>query len=304
MMDEVKEGKATFLDIYAKISLKLLGPIIAYTSQQELNLFEAQLRKARIELGAKKYLSSAIFSAILFCILVFFLLHTFTFHPASIFEAYSMLLRNFIISSVFSILLLGVSYLYPYSVSDIREANIDSNLVFSMNYIVAMLKAGASLEEALIKMSDAREFGEFRHEARKFAMHVQKGDMPPAAAIRTVSDECPSNKLQNILYTLSIGLSEGESPKKFLEGEMETYLQDHKQQEEEKIDRIHTLTHTYLILLIIIPSLLMLALVLLTMDPLLSSFVNQYQLFTISPIFLLSIDILYLSYLELKEPEV
>jgi len=304
-MDPESQDKISlFFQAYIRMALKLLRPIVSRTSVQELNLLKIELRKARIGIGVYEYVASAILSALLSGVLFFLFFHAIAFHPLDMLEAYSILLRNFIFSSLVSIFLLAVSYMYPYYVSDVREADINSKLIFSLNYIVGMLRAGASFEETMAGISKLKEFGEFSYEAEKFSRYIEEPGVTTSGAIRKVSDECPSDKLQNLFYNLSMTLFEGLQAKPFLEEQLKTCLEDYKRQEQEKTTRIQTLTHTYLVLLILIPSMLMLVLVALTMDPMLSSIVNQYQFFSISPVFLLLMDILYLSYLEFKEPEI
>jgi len=292
------------MDAYAQVGLKLFGFLIAHTEEQDLNMLGTQLRKARISLEAREYLASAILTAVISGAMMFLFFHLLTYHPVNMFDAYSILLRNFIIASAISALNLGIFYIYPYYGSGIREADINANLIFGINHILAIMKAGGSFEDAMRKIAGHDEFGEFRCEAENFLRKMNIPNMTLQIALRKTADECPSEELQSILDRLAMALSTGAQAQAFLEGEFNTTFEAFKAQEEGKIANIQTLTHTYLVLLIVLPSIVLLALAGLTLSPDLSFMINQYKIFTLSPIVLFAIDILYIAYLELKEPEI
>jgi len=291
------------MDAYAQIAMKLFGSLVSRTEEQELTLLGNQLRKARVSLEAKEYLASAILTAVMSGALMFLFFHMLTFHPANALEAYSTILRNFILAAVISALNLGIFYIYPYFASDIREADINANLMFGVNHMLAIMKAGGSLEDAFRTLSGHGEFGEMRREAENFMKKMKIPNMTLPIALRKTADECPSEAMQNLLDHLSMSITTGTQAQSFLEEEFNGILEQYKKQEEDKIANIQTLTHTYLVLLIAIPSIVMLAMAGLTLSPELSFMINSYQLFAVSPLILFAIDILYLSYLELKEPE-
>lgn len=291
------------MDAFAQISMKLFGFIVSRTEEQELNLLGTQLRKARVSLPAKEYLASAILTAVMSGAFMFLFFQLLTYHPANMLEAYSIILRNFILAALIIVLNLGIFYIYPYYASDIREADINTNLMFGVNHMIAVMKAGGSLEDAFRTLSGHEEFGELRREAENFMKKMEIPNMTLPIALRKTADECPSEALQNLLDHLSMAISTGTQAQSYLEEEFNSILEQYKKQEEDKIANIQTLTHTYLVLLIAIPSIVMLAMAGLTLSPELSFIINSYQLFILSPILLFAIDILYLAYLEIKEPE-
>jgi len=303
MASEPASAEEPPMDAFAQIAMKLFGFIVSKTEEQELTLLGNQLRKARVSFPAKEYLASALLISIMSGAFMFLFFHLLTYHPANMLEAYSTVLRNFIIAAVISVLNLGIFYIYPYYASDIREADINANLMFGVNHMLAVLKAGGSLEDSIRTLSTHQEFGEMRREGENFMKKMRIPNMTLPIALRKTADECPSEALQSLLDHLSMAITTGTEAQSYLEGEFNSILEQYKKQEAAKIGNIQTLTHTYLVLLIAIPSIVMLAMAGLTLSPALSFIISRYQLFIFSPLILFAIDIIYLAYLELKEPD-
>lgn len=158
------------------------------------------IRKARMPVSADIYVATAIFSAILAATLGGFL-------GAVLWLFLSL---NIVFLPMLIVVLAGVlggaTYLimlsYPGFVASERGRNIDLALPYTIGFMLAMSKSGATLVDIFRELAQRSDVGELRREAQVFMRDVEFLGRDPLSAARNLAATTPSERFKTFMEVL------------------------------------------------------------------------------------------------------
>lgn len=288
------KGEIAKPSVVAGISNKLFRNF----SERVVSKFDGlseDLRKANIHFLTSTYISIAIFVSLCCFILggiVYGLL---------LFLGFSF--WYFWIALVLPVISLIGFYFYPALEKGSIEKNISYELPFATIHMAAI--AGSDIEPTkifkIIAMS--QEYIHVGREMRKVINQVDIYGYDLVTALKNVSQNTSNRKLVDLFNGLATNISSGGDLKSYLEKKSENYLMDYKLERQRYSDLAGTFMDVYISVLIAAPLVLMMLFIVMNISGLgVWRDITSLTILSISIVILA--NILFLIFLQLKQPEV
>ncbi len=290
-----------------KIFLSLSQKLIDKGYFENLRL---EVKKSNINILSTTYLSMMFFSVMIAFFTGILLIGLLTFFKISLVElsfsfyegGYLMRLLKLSWLPLAIPLITGILvYNYPSAEKKAIGNKIDQELPFVVIHMGSISGSGIDPIEIfrIIAMSEEYEFA--GQEFRKILNQINIYGYDLSSVLRNVSLSTPSQKLSELLNGLGVTISSGGDISKFFEKRADTLLLDYRLEREKATKSAETFMDLYISVVIATPMILLMLLVVIAVAKVQTGF-NANQL-TITIIGVVAIvNILFLSFLHLKQP--
>ncbi|MDI6884250.1 MAG: type II secretion system F family protein [Hadesarchaea archaeon] len=161
---------------------------------------QENLRKARMTTTADVYVATVLLTTVLTCvggIVIGFLFSTLL-HLELLFSIMVMLMLSVILGGL--TYLLGISY--PGIIAGERGRKVDAALPYTIGFMHAMSRSGASIVDIFRELSARPDVGELQGEAKAFMRDIEYLGRDPLTALRDLARTTPSAKFKSFLDVL------------------------------------------------------------------------------------------------------
>jgi flagellar protein FlaJ len=294
--------------IFAKYSFKL--------ADSKFHKLNDSLRKANMPMLLSTYLSIMFFStflAFLFALILAIVLSLFDVRmvvgiPYPIFsflglEGLSLrLLKNIAVSLFFPALTFMLFYLYPITQAASIKKRIESELPFVVIHMASIAGSGVEPSRIFETIALSSEYPVISKEFKKIMNQVNLYGYDLVNSLRNVSKSTSSEKLAELLNSISTNISGGGSLRDYLDKKAEETLLEYKLERKKYINVAETSMDIYIGILIAAPLILMVLLILMNVTGMgFGITIETMTYFIVGAIALM--NIFFLLFLQIRQPK-
>lgn len=161
---------------------------------------QVNIRKARMTATADIYVATVLLSTVLACVsgAVVGLLFSTLLHLELLFS----LMVIFMLSAIIGALTYVLGLSYPGLIAGERGRKVDAALPYTIGFMYAMSRSGASIVDIFRELSIRTDVGELQGEAKAFMRDIEYLGRDPLTALRDLSRTTPSPKFKSFLDVL------------------------------------------------------------------------------------------------------
>lgn len=152
-----------------------------------------------------------------------------------------------------SVIVLFLSYSYPFHQLTTKKASIESNMPFAMNHMSAIASSGVPPFVVFKLLMEVKEYGEISHEFKRIVRNSELFGMDIISSIKNVADRTPSPPFRQFLYGIVSTINSGGDLKIFLEDSGKEALFDYRLKREKYLQTLSTYADFYTAVLIAAP---------------------------------------------------
>jgi archaeal flagellar protein FlaJ len=287
----------TFLKMTA---IKLFGGVADRFSESFVSLKQA-LITSNARVLFRTYLSLTFFVAFITFIATFImtLLFVITFKLDLVFAAFGMV----IIPLFFASITFFMVFVYPFSVSQSKKADIEVNLPFALTHMAAISESGAPPITMFKILAKFNEYGELSKEANEIARNVELFGLDEISALKDSANKTSSSTFKDVLEGMIVAIQSGGSMKSFLIEEANRAMFDYTVKREKYNEVLSTYADIYTALLIAAPMIFIVVLAALNiMGGDMFGFTIE-ELMIIGTLALATLNMIFLTFLSLTQPK-
>lgn len=209
------------------------------------------LQRARMPTSTDVYVATAMLSAILVCIpgaMVGFLI-AWMFHLSFSF----MIMLIILFPVIFAVLTYQLIISYPGMIAGERKRKIDAVLPYTIGFMHAMGRSGATIVDIFRELSTRPDAGELQKEAQFFMRDIEYLGRDPLSALRGLARTTPSEKFRSFLEVLTSLVETGGDITPYFStkcAEMQTSL---REENKKVISSLEFMAELYVILIAFAP---------------------------------------------------
>ncbi|NPA38809.1 MAG: hypothetical protein GXN99_03395 [Candidatus Nanohaloarchaeota archaeon] len=221
----------------------------------------------------------------------------------SLYTFISMLILSLLIP--FGVVFL-VGYIYPYYVISERKKSINNNLPFALNHLAAISYASVPLDKAFKMMIELAHYGEITEEFKRIIQRMEVLGEDILQAMKNVALTTPSEKLKAILFGIISIIESGGNLREYLKEMSHQALFNYRLERKKYLETLQTYADIYTAVLITAPLFLitLLAVINVVPDSTLMNYKPEYIMKLGIYIFIPFINLAFLLFLHLTQPEV
>jgi pilus assembly protein TadC len=283
-------------NVIAKLSSSIFGGIAEKIANGVPDL-KQDLKESNSRFLVSTYVAIALFSSL------------------SVFVLSSLLLVLFFISGSPALnyawlppLLLFVSmvgfYMYPASRKSSINKEISTELPFATIYMSAI--AGSNIEPTKIFkiIADSPEYKYVGAEMRKIINQIEIYGYDLVNALKNVAKNTINKKLAELLNGMATNIATGSSLQNYLEKKSQNLLEDYKMERTKYNDVASTFMDVYISVLITAPLILVMLIVIMSLTNLKFGSLSTDSMLTFSIVGVAIINVIFLIFLQIKQPKV
>ncbi|MCX8194453.1 MAG: type II secretion system F family protein [Candidatus Pacearchaeota archaeon] len=299
-----KEEKPVAEEIFVKPSfLAALSNKVFYNTSSKLAKksafkgIEKDLRRANLPYTLSSYISMMLFMT-LFAFVVTFILALLL--ATSIASAF----RNIGIALVLTIIIFLLTLNWPASTASGNRRKIDAELPFAISHMSAIASSKVEPSKIFSIMAFAKEYPTFSAEMRKIVNQINVYGYDLTTALKNVAKQTPSRKLAELLNGMSTTITTGGNLTMYLNEKAKSALTDYRLSHERYSTVIGMYSDIYTALLIAAPLIFMLLLAIMSIIG--TSFIGMpaESLANFGIGIIAVLNILFLIFLQITQPEV
>ncbi|MEM3402405.1 MAG: type II secretion system F family protein [Candidatus Hadarchaeales archaeon] len=182
---------------FAELAYRWFG---RFTKGKRYPQLQDAIRKARMPVSSDIYVATAIFSAVIAAALggLLGLLVGVLLSPDIFFLPLLMVVLGGVLGGVTYMVMLS----YPSFIASERGRNIDLALPYTIGFMLAMSRSGATIVDIFRELATRRDVGELRREAQTFMRDIEFLGRDPLSAARNLAATTPSEKFKSFLEVL------------------------------------------------------------------------------------------------------
>jgi flagellar protein FlaJ len=235
------------LNEFQRVSYKLIGPSLA--RRIDLTKLEADLRKARLNVRAEAYMSTAVALTVLSALFgllisgfVFFVLL-----PTVLPSAPKALLVLFpVVPMLMAVGTYSTFLAAPASRAKSRGKNINLRIPYALNYIAAMASAGVNIDQVFRSLGEQEAvYGDCAKEAQAIYRDMAYFGRDSITAMRRAIDRSPSDKWQEFLQGAITTVTSGGNLQLYFAGKAERFMWENRQDQKAFVDLMGLMAETY-----------------------------------------------------------
>lgn len=298
-------------NLYGKISNKLfLSFSQRLIDEGHFKTLRLDVRKSNINILSTTYLSMLFFSTliaffagiIVLAVLTFFKINLigfeFTAHEGEYLTRFIKLSWVPFASFILTWLLF---YNYPGAEKKALGNKIDQELPFVVIHMGSISGSGIDPIEIFKIIATSREYEFAGQEFRKVLNQTNLYGYDLSSALRNVSLSTPSQKLSELLNGMGVTINSGGDIRKFFEKRADTLLLDYRLEREKATKSAETFMDLYISVVIATPMILLMLLVVIAVAKVDTGFNASQLTITIMGVVAI-VNVLFLSFLHLKQP--
>ena len=235
------------LNDFQRVSYKVLGPTVA--SRLDLDKLDGDLKRARLNVRAEAYMSTAI-SLSLLSALFGLVISAFVFLllvPRAFPAAPKVILVFFPIVPLLMAAGTYASFLgAPASRAKARGKNINQRIPYALNYISAMASAGVNIDQVFRSLGEQElVYGDCAKEAQAIYRDMAYFGRDSITAMRRAIDRSPSDKWQEFLQGAITTVTSGGNLQIYFASKSERYMWENRQEQKSFVDLMGLMAETY-----------------------------------------------------------
>ncbi|MEK6915953.1 MAG: type II secretion system F family protein [Nanoarchaeota archaeon] len=306
-LDNFKSG-----NWYGRLSnrafLKLSQNLIDKGSFKSLVL---DVRKSNLSILSTTYLSMMFFSTIisimagiLVVIIMMFLKVDLLDLSLSLYSGsyFSRLIEIFWIPIAFPVITFAFFYFYPSAEKRSISQKINQEIPFVVIHMASISGSGIEPVELFKIVATSREYKFAGSEFRKIINQTNFYGYDLSTALRNVSLSSPSLKFSELLNGMAITINSGGDMRKFFEKRAESLLLEYRLEREKANKSAETFMDLYISIVIATPMIMVMLLVILSVSKISTGF-NTSQMTTAIIGLVAIVNILFMTFLHIKQPE-
>ncbi len=192
-------------------------------------------------------------------------------------------------------------YFYPGAEKSSKGKKIDQELPFVVIHMGSIAGSGIKPMEILKIIGTSNEYKYAGQEIRKLLNQTNIYGYDLSTALRNISLLTPSAKLSELFTGMSVTINSGGDMKKFFEKRAESLLLNYRLEREKATKSAETFMDLYISIVIATPMILLMILVMISVSGLQSGFGSGQMSIALIGIVVI-INILFLTFLHLKQP--
>jgi pilus assembly protein TadC len=308
--EKIKEHKE--VNFYGKLANKFfLKKAEKLLEKKSFKILSFNLKKSNLDVLTLTYISMLLFTVFLSFFVGIFLTIFFLFFNVGLIwpfislyegEFLMRLFYTFWIPLVLPVFASFVIYFYPNTEKKMLGNKIDKELPFVLIHMSSVSGSGIEPSEIFKIIGLSKEYKYAGKEIRKILNQLNLYGYDLTTALRNVSNATPSKKLAEILTGISITINSGGDINKFFTKRSQSLLLEYRLEREKYAKGIETLMDIYISIVIAAPMILLLLLIMISVSGIdvggLS--LDQLTLAVVGMVFL--INILFLTFIHLKQP--
>jgi len=280
----------------ARVSNKIFGGVAEkignVTTDLKQDLKESNSRflvSTYIAIGLFSTVSVLILSILLFVLLMFLGMDIAIFFWTPPFIA-------FIVAVVF--------YMYPSINKSSLNKEISNELPFASIYMSAV--AGSNVEPTKIFkiIADSPEYRHVGVEMRKIINQIEVYGYDLVNALRNVAKSTINKKLAELLNGMATNIASGSSLKNYLEKKSQNLLDDYKLERNKYNEVASTFMDVYISVLITAPLILVMLIVIMSLTNLKFGSMSTDSMLTLSIVLVAVVNVIFLVFIQIKQPKV
>jgi pilus assembly protein TadC len=308
--EKIKEHKE--VNFYGKLANKFfLKKAEKLLEKKSFKILSFNLKKSNLDVLTLTYISMLLFTVFLsffvgIFLAIFFLFFNvgLTWPLVSFYEGkfFMRLLYTFWIPLVLPVFMGFVIYFYPNTERKMLGNKIDKELPFVLIHMSSVSGSGIKPSEIFKIIGLSNEYKYAGKEIRKILNQLNLYGYDLTTALRNVSNATPSKKLAEILTGISITVNSGGDINKFFTKRSQSLLLEYRLEREKYAKGIETLMDIYISIVIAAPMILLLLLIMISVSgiDIAGLTLDQLTLAVVGIVFL--INILFLTFIHLKQP--
>ena len=235
------------LNEFQRVSYKLIGPTIE--RRLSLEKLETDLRKARLNMRAEAYMSTAIALSILSALfgLIISAFVFFVLLPAALPTAPKALIVLFpIVPMLMAVGTYSTFLASPASRAKARGKDINMRIPYALNYISAMASAGVNIDQVFRSLGEQQKvYGECAKEAQAIYRDMAYFGRDSITAMRRAIDRSPSDKWQEFLQGAITTVTSGGNLQLYFASKSERFMWENRQEQKAFVDLMGLMAETY-----------------------------------------------------------
>ena|SRR3989344_4866793 len=321
ILKKVKKGQLTerkevdkfqTSNFYGRISNRLfLNTSQMLVDGGQFKSLRLDLRKSNLNILSTTYISMMFFSTVLAFGIGLILMIILMFVTVSILDisiqkyAGSYLLR-FLKLSWIPIALPALTFLLFYSYPGAEKKSVAQRINQEMPFVVIHMASisGSGIEpiEIFRIIATSREYEFAGREFRKILNQTNLYGYDLSTALRNASMSTPSGKFSELLNGMSVTINSGGDMRKFFEKRAESLLLEYRLEREKATKSAETFMDLYISIVIATPMIMMMLLVIISISRISTGF-NTAQMTTAIIGIVAIVNILFLAFLHMKQPQ-
>ncbi|MSS74043.1 hypothetical protein EXS72_00180 [Candidatus Pacearchaeota archaeon] len=297
--------------LYGKIANKMFLPISQkLVDEGSFKSLRLDVKKSNINILSTTYISMLFFSAVISLFIGLFILIFLVFFKINLLEftltaQTSDFILRFVKLSWIPIALSSITWLLFYSYPGAEKKTLGKRIEQELPFVVIHMGSisGSGIEpiEIFKIIAESKEYEFTGQEFRKILNQTNVYGYNLSSALRNVSLSTPSQKLSELLNGIGVTINSGGDIQNFFERRAESLLLEYRLEREKATKSAETLMDLYISVAIATPMILLMLLVVISVAKIETGF-NANQL-TVTIIGVVAVvNILFLSFLHLKQP--
>lgn len=256
---------------------------------------EIDLRESKIGKSPKDYITSIISNGLAFFLFTSILALSISYYTDNLGKLTWIIVALFFITSYFS----AQKLLYPRYLAAKRIKKVEVNLVAALRNIDIQIDAGLSLYQAIVHVSKGG-YGEI---SRIFADAVKKMEtgVSQAEALRQMVVDNPSFYFRRAIWHISTALTAGGDISKMLKDIIHNLVNEQANQIRLYGSKLRPLSMSYMLIVLIVPSLGITFLIALLSFVSTSPYIN-YLIFGVTEVAIIFFQIIFLGMIRVRRP--
>jgi len=211
------------------------------------------------------------------------------------------LVKVFWIPIVVPVLTFLAIYFYPSTEKKSLGKMIDQELPFAVIHMSAISGSGIEPSEIFKIIGTSKEYPYLRKEVRKILNQINLYGYDLVTALNNTSSSSPSNNLAELFSGLSSTITSGANLSDFFEKRSESLLLVYRLEREKYTKTVETFLDIYISIVVAAPMVFLLLLIMMTISGLGVGF-SSVQLSIISVFGIALLNVIFLVFLQIKQP--
>ncbi len=235
----------------AKLDKLKKGPIIvkSVSNHNKYSKLDYYLQNSDIDITKQQYLNICFRSAMIFCIVCFFIISTFTI----LFKLKGAIMFSFLISFVFTGFIFFSQINYPKVYFNRKQRGLERNLMPALEDMLVQLSSGVPLFNIMVNISIS-DYGEISTEFKKAVRKINAG-VPQIDVLEEIGERNSSSYFKRTIWQISNGMKSGSDISEVIKSSLKLLNEEQVIQIQDYGNKLNPLIMFYMLITIILPAL-------------------------------------------------
>lgn len=236
-------------NVIVSVSNRLFGKF--FSDETRFTRTSRELSLSKIPLTTGEFLSTVLIASIIFSIAFIAVISYFVVsHIHLAFLLYSI---SFLAIIGFAAILLEI----PNIRARARTRDINAKLPVAIAFVATLASADISIDEIMMELSEAEEFGEISREAKSISISSRMFGKDIVTAIREAADTSPSTRLSDFFQGITTTVTTGGNLKLYFTTKSREYYGEQENQIKKNSESVGIMSESYITVGVAFPLILM-----------------------------------------------